>query len=208
MKITWPNRISIMRVLLIAPFVAFMIKKNDPALSDLQQNLFRYAAILTFIVMAFSDMVDGFLARRYNMASRLGAFLDPMADKLLMTCSTLLLSIPYTAINSFVLPPTVVVLIIGKDLFLLMGFLVVYFTTLNVHVKPVYIGKIATALQLVMVSGILIAPEISKLIPFWIWILRATWWSAAGTAITATLIYARHGSRMVQEHERKQMKKK
>ncbi len=208
MKMTWANRISLLRVFLIAPFVAFMIKKNSADISALQQDLCRYAAFAIFITMAFSDMVDGYLARKKNQATRLGAFLDPMADKLLMTCSAILLSIPYTGVEGFLLPPTVVVLIIGKDIFLFMGFLVVYFTTLEVRVKPVYIGKIATALQLVMVACILMAPEISKLIPAWIWVLRTIWWTAAGTAILATLIYARHGSKMVQEFEKRQMQKK
>lgn len=201
MKMTWANRISILRVLLIAPFVAFMLKVNAPGISEQKQDLFRYAAFMVFIIMALSDAVDGYLARSKNQITKLGKFLDPMADKFLMACAAVLLSIPQTGIEGYMLPPTVVVLIIGKDMFLLMGFLVVYFTTLNVKIKPVLIGKIATALQLVMVAGILLGPEITLLIPFWIWILRVIWWSAAGTAVLATLIYTRNGSKMVEEAE-------
>jgi hypothetical protein len=52
-----------------------------------------------------------------------------------------------------------------------------------------------------MVAGILIAPEISTFLPGWIWFLRVLWWSAAGTAILATLIYIRNGSRYIEQHE-------
>jgi phosphatidylglycerophosphate synthase len=104
-------------------------------------------------------------------------------------------------VDNFILPPTVVVLIIGKDLFLLIGFVIVYLITTKIHIHPVFTGKLATVLQLSMVAGILIAPEVSSLLPGWIWLLRCLWWSAAGTAILATLIYIRDGSRYIEAYE-------
>ena len=92
-------------------------------------------------------------------------------------------------------------MIVGKDLFLLIGFIIVYFITFQVRIVPVLIGKIATVLQLSMVAGILLAPEFSHFIPGWIWFLRVLWWSAAGTAILATLIYIRTGSHYIEEYE-------
>jgi cardiolipin synthase len=153
--------------------------------------------------MAASDALDGYLARIKNQATRLGAFIDPMADKLLMTCACLLLASNRSAVEGFRLPPTVIVLIIGKDMFLLIGFVIVYFITSQVRIIPTSIGKVATSLQLTMVAGILMGPEISTLIPGWIWFLRVVWWSAAGTAILATLIYIRIGSRYIEEYEDK-----
>jgi len=203
MKLNWASRITILRVLLIVPFVSFMLKINDAALTATVRDAMRYISTVIFFVMAGSDVLDGYLARRKGQATRFGSFLDPMADKLLMTCACLLLTSQRAGIAGFLLPPTVVVLIIGKDLFLLLGFVVVYFTTTQVRIIPVSIGKIATALQLSMVAAILLAPEISILVPGWIWFLRVLWWSAAGTAIFATLIYIRHGSRYIEEYEQK-----
>jgi len=201
MKLNWANRITIIRILLIIPFVSCMLKINDAALSEVMRNNMRYVSIFIFFVMAGSDVLDGYLARIKGQVTRLGSFLDPTADKLLMTCACLLLASNRAHVGDFLLPPTVVVFIIGKDLFLLIGFIIVYFTTFQVRIIPALIGKIATALQLSMVAGILIGPEVSGLIPGWIWFLRVLWWSAAGTAILATLIYIRTGSRYIEEYE-------
>jgi len=201
MLLNWANRITVVRILLIVPFVSCMLKTNDPALSEAMRAMMRYASVGIFFIIAVSDVLDGYLARSKGQVTRLGSFLDPMADKLLMMCACLLLASRRAGVENFLLPPTVVVLIIGKDLFLLIGFVIIYFITLRIRIVPVWIGKIATVLQLSMVAGILLAPEISGIVPWWIWFLRVLWWSAAGTAILATLIYIHTGSRYIEEHE-------
>ncbi len=201
MKLNWANRITIIRILLIVPFVACMLKINDAALTSAMRDLMRYIAILIFATMALSDALDGYWARRKKQTTTLGSFLDPTADKLLMTCACLLLASQRAHVGNFLLPPTVVVLIIGKDLFLLIGFVIIYFITSQVYIATLLIGKIATTLQLIMVAAILLAPEISGIIPGWIWFLRVLWWSAAGTAVLATLIYIRSGSRYIEQYE-------
>jgi len=201
MKLNWANRITLVRILLIIPFVSCMLKTNDPSISLAFQNLMRYVSIVIFLFMVASDILDGYIARRNGQVTELGSFLDPTADKLLITCACLLLASKHTGVPGFLLPPTVVVLIIGKDLFLLIGFVIVYFITFQVRIAPVLIGKVATCLQSTMVLAILLAPEISPFIPGWIWFLRVFWWSAAATAILATLIYIRTGSRYIEQFE-------
>jgi len=201
MNLNWANRITILRILLIVPFVSCMLKINDPVLSRTMHNSLRYISILIFFVMVASDVIDGVVARRNKQMTKLGSFLDPLADKLLMTCACLLLASKRAGVPGFALPPTVVVLIIGKDVFLLIGFVIVYFITSQIRIVPVFIGKIATVLESSMVTAILIAPELSSFIPNWIWVLRVLWWSAAATAIAATLIYIRTGSRYIEEYE-------
>ncbi|MFB0525188.1 MAG: CDP-alcohol phosphatidyltransferase family protein [Phycisphaerae bacterium] len=207
MKLSWANRMTILRILLIAPFVSCMLKINDAELSANMRDAIRHVSFGIFLIMAFSDAFDGYLARTKKQITRLGAFLDPVADKLLITSACLLLVSQRGHVEDFLLPPTVVVLIIGKDLFLLIGFVIVYFITSQFLIAPVLIGKIANALQLSMVGAILIAPEISACFPGWIWLLRVLWWSAAGTAILATLIYIRNGSRYIEQYEQIQNEK-
>lgn len=201
MKISWASRITILRILLIVPFVSFMLKTNDAALSAVVRSAMRHVSIVIFLAMALSDGIDGYLARRKKQITKLGAFLDPIADKLLMTCACLLLASKRGHVEGFLLPSTVVVLIIGKDLLLLLGFAIVYLMTSRIYIAPIFIGKLATALQLSMVAGILIGPEVSAFLPGWIWFLRILWWSAAGAAILATLIYIRNGSRYIEQYE-------
>ena len=197
MTLNTANRITIMRILLIVPFVICMLKANDPSWG----KTLRYVALVLFMFMAFSDAYDGYVARKKKQVTKLGSFLDPMADKLLMACACVLLSVDKTDVHGFQLPPTVVVLIIGKDMFALLGFLILYFLTMQVKIIPAFIGKLATTLQLTMVAAILIAPEVSKALPGWIWFLRFLWWSAAATAIIATLIYIRMGTRYIEQFE-------
>ena len=208
MFLNWANRVTVLRILLIIPFVSFMLKINDESLSEPLRNMMRYLAVSIFLIMAASDLLDGYLARKKGQVTKLGSFLDPLADKILMTCACLLLSSQRSCVEGFLLPPTVVVLIIGKDLFLLIGFVIIYFITFQIRIVPAMIGKIATSLQLSMVAGILFAPEISSFVPGWIWVLRFLWWSAAATAIIATLIYIRNGSRYIEEHEQSLNKEK
>jgi cardiolipin synthase len=204
MKLSWANRMTILRILLIVPFVICMLEINSPEFSRTMQNVIRYVAFGMFFVMAVSDALDGYFARIKKQITRLGAFLDPVADKLLITSACLLLSSQKAKVgDDFLLPSTVVVLIIGKDLLLVLGFIIVYFLTSQLLVAPILIGKIANALQLVMVGAILAAPEVSRVIPGWVWFLRTLWWSAAGTAILATLIYIRNGSRYIEQYEQR-----
>ena len=106
MKLNWANRITILRILLIVPFVSCMLKVNDAALSDLTRDVMRYVSVFVFLVMAFSDVVDGYLARRKGQVTRLGSFLDPMVDKLLMACACVLLAMPGGGVAGFPLPPS------------------------------------------------------------------------------------------------------
>ncbi|HPS54215.1 MAG TPA: CDP-alcohol phosphatidyltransferase family protein, partial [Sedimentisphaerales bacterium] len=189
MKLNWANRITILRILLIAPFIITMLKINDTALSLETRYLLRYIATTIFFIMAISDGIDGYLARRTHTVTTLGSFLDPMADKLLMTSACILLASTKAHVTDFKLDPAIVVLVIGKDIFLLLGFLIIYFITFKIKIIPVFIGKFSTASQLIMVAGTLLAPELTRIIPIWVWILKFIWWTAAITAILTTLIY-------------------
>lgn len=189
MILTLANRITIVRILLILPFIICMRRINGYESSD----IFRYIATVIFLVMCISDALDGYMARVKKQVTRLGSFLDPMADKLLMTCACILLVYTPTSVAGFKLPIEVAILIIGKDILLLLGFIVLYLMTAKVHVVPGFIGKFAAFLQLSMVAAILIAPEMSKLTAYWIYVCRILWWSAAATAVLATLIYLNFG---------------
>ena len=204
LRLSWPTRITLGRILLIAPFVGCMLNTHDPQFSEAGQRLLRYIAVGLFFLMAVSDAIDGYWARRRKQITKLGTFLDPLADKLLITCASLLLVSERGHVDGWQLPVMVVVLIIGKDILITLGFLVVYLITSQIHIVPVWVGKVATALQLSMVTGVLVAPELAAIIPGYRWFVHALWWSAATAAVLAALIYIRNGSRYIEHYERAQ----
>ena len=193
--LTLANQITILRILLIFPFVICLLNTGHPHYG----NWFRGAAILIFLIMAISDAVDGYLARVKKQVTALGAFLDPMADKLMITCASIILCAPQTAIEGFQLPLTVVVLIIGKDILLLLGFVITYFLTVQVHIRPVWAGKASTFMQIAMVFSILIGPEMTRWISTWHTVAAFFWWGAALCAIAATFVYIYRGIQYIEE---------
>ncbi len=205
-KLSWATRITLVRILLLVPFVICMVNLNDPTFSERAQTGLRYAAILLFVLMAVSDAVDGYLARHYQQITKLGTFLDPVADKLLMTSASVLLASEVGHVEGFRLPTTVVVAIVGKDVLIVLGFALVYLITSQVHVVPVFLGKLSTALQSVMVPAVLIAPELARVIPHYATALSVIWWSAAIVAILATVVYMRNGIRYIEHFEQSQGK--
>lgn len=147
---TTANKVTILRILLIPFFVVeilYYVKSGNEA--------HRLAGLLTFGVAAFLDAVDGYIARRYNQRSELGAILDPLADKLLLVSGVVLLSFdhgPYLGQIPLWLTGT----IIGRDLLILIGMVVIQITVGKVVVRPHIIGKAATVLQMVAVLWVLL----------------------------------------------------
>ena len=197
MILTLANLVTILRILLILPFVVCLLKAADPAYSFSM----RWAALGLFIIMAASDALDGYLARVKKQTTALGAFLDPLADKLMITCASIILALPETAVEGFRLPLTVVVLIIGKDILLLLGFAVTYFLTGSVHIKPVWAGKASTFFQICMVLSILIGPEVSVHLELWTVLVRILWWMTGFWALMATFVYIWRGIRYIERFE-------
>jgi len=197
MRLNRANQVTLLRIILIIPFVICLIKSRQVP----SGHLLRYGAAVIFVLMALSDALDGYLARVKKQVTRLGAFLDPLADKLLMTCACILLSLPATAVEGFALPVEVVALIIGKDVLVLLGFVVLYFMTGDAQIMPVGVGKASTFLQLLMVGSILIGPEASGLTSLWIYFVEGLWWLTGAAAAAAAGVYIRNGLRYIERFE-------
>lgn len=181
--LNWPNRISILRLLLVAPFVVLLENQQQwpPA---------RHLAMAIFIVMAVSDMVDGMLARRLNIRTRLGAILDPLADKMMVICAAVLLSLPASWVPGAPLPNWVVVAVVGKDLWVIIGFFVVYLVTDRFRVKPTRAGKLCTFGQVCMVALTLLAPDLNRLhASAGTWIALVASWATAALCVVAAGSY-------------------
>src|SRR6185369_14086745 len=115
----------------------------------------RVLGVLCFATAAILDGVDGYIARRYNQYSELGAILDPLADKLLLVSGVVLLSFDHGAVLGQI-PLWLTGTIIGRDLVILAGMIVIQFTVGKVKVRPRAIGKVATVMQMAAVLWILL----------------------------------------------------
>jgi cardiolipin synthase (CMP-forming) len=139
---TTANKITICRILLVPIFVVLVLYYTDTG-----QELYRFFALLCFAAASLSDAIDGYLARRYHQDSELGRILDPLADKLLLVSGVVLLSLknePYLQR----IPMWLTATILSRDVLLMIGMVVIYYTCGKVTVRPVMVGKIATVLQM------------------------------------------------------------
>jgi len=160
---TTANKITILRILLVPFFVVELIYYVRTG-----NEIHRLLAILSFAVAAICDGVDGYIARRYNQISELGKILDPLADKLLLVSAIVALSFdnsPYFRQIPLWLTGT----IIGRDLVLLVGVIVIHYTVGKVVVRPRLTGKVATVFQMLAVSWILLHWDFNyDLLEIWI----------------------------------------
>jgi cardiolipin synthase len=147
---TTANKITLLRILLIPLFVVevlYYVRTGN--------ELHRLIAITSFGVAAVCDGIDGYVARRFNQRSELGAILDPLADKLLLVSGIVVLSFdqrPYLQSVPLWLTGT----ILARDVFLVAGLIVIHMTVGKVKVRPRIVGKVATVLQMAVLLWILL----------------------------------------------------
>lgn len=132
-----PNLISLGRLLLV-PLAIWLILGH------------RYGtAFWLFVVAGISDALDGFIAKHFDRRTRLGALLDPIADK------ALLVSVYVTLGLANQLWPSLVILVVFRDVMIVGGFLLIQAFAVPKHYDPLYISKINTGLQLVLIAFVL-----------------------------------------------------
>lgn len=147
---TTANKVTILRILLVPFFVVEVLYYVNTA-----SELHRLLALVSFAVASICDGVDGYIARHYNQKSELGAILDPLADKLLLVSGVVVLSFDHGPQLERI-PLWLTGTIIGRDVVLALGLLVIYITVGKVSVRPRIMGKIATVLQMASVLWILL----------------------------------------------------
>jgi len=132
---TIANALSLVRILLIPVFLVLLIRQKGTA------------AFVVFLFAASTDLLDGFAARFWNQKSKLGAVLDPAADKLLMTASFIILTIPsLNAPNR--IPIWLTSSVIGRDLLIVSAAFFLYKRYGQTEFPPTFTGKLSTALQM------------------------------------------------------------
>jgi cardiolipin synthase len=132
-----PNILTLIRVLLIPVFVILIINKS-----------FSWA-VVTFAVAGITDGIDGMVARITHKRTELGAYLDPIADKLLLSSAFITLAIIE------MLPSWLTVIVITRDVIILVGFLVLFLTNYRPKIRPSFISKVTTDFQIATILFVL-----------------------------------------------------
>jgi len=188
-----------LRIILIPVFVVMLANLQSP-----WGEAARWGALGIFAMMAVSDGLDGWLARRFHQTTPLGRFLDPFADKVLIASAMILLTLRETSVPGYSIPNWVVVGALGKDIFVVVGFLLVFIITGDVFIKPVAVGKACTDAQLALVLTTLLAPDIARQGPGATqgvaWLLLALYVLATALAVLAAVQYYRLGAHHTHTH--------
>lgn len=131
-----PNKLTILRVIMIPFFVFFM-------LSNVGGSMGKWIALVIFIVASLTDLLDGKIARKYNLVTNFGKFMDPLADKLLV-CAAMICLVEMGKLSAWI-----VTIIISRE-FIISGFRLIASDN-GVVIAASYWGKFKTVFQMVMI---------------------------------------------------------
>ena len=168
-----PNSLTVLRILLIPFFIGF-----------LTYGQYQWA-LWTLLVAGVTDILDGVIARMANQRTKLGAYLDPLADKLLLTSAFVTLAVLH------LVPGWVAIVVVSRDLIIVAGTLLLHVTQTPIEVVPTALGKGTTLVQLsyLVLALVLIAlqKDVRQLMPLLVLMLTLT--------IVSGLQYAYRGIR-------------
>ena len=164
-----PNTLSALR-LLAAPLAAWLILNDHDT-----------AALIVFALAGASDGLDGYVARRWGATSRFGAWLDPVADKLLMLfCLTALYAVGAT-------PVWLLALVVARDAAIAAGWLLINYLSLPQRSGPLLIGKISTVVQVLYILSMLLLLALEIEAP---WLAGTAAWITGLVTVMSAAAYA------------------
>ncbi len=168
---TLPNVLTLTRILL-TPLLVWLLLDGDLEL-----------ALLVFLIAGLTDGLDGLIARLFDQKSTLGAYLDPLADKILLVSSFLLLA------HLQVIPIWLVIIAVSRDVIILLGILTLMFHEIHFDIKPSGVSKATTLLQLITILAAMGSNLVKLPAPFY-WILYLV---TAGFSIASGVHYLLRG---------------
>jgi len=174
-----PNSLTIFRVLLIPVFVISLMGRH-----------FGWSFVI-FVVAGVTDGADGIIARIHDQRTLLGAYLDPIADKLLLTSAFVALAL------LDIIPGWLTVIVISRDMIICLGFFILFLMDRKPEIKPATSSKINTVVQVLTISIALF----SQMEPSFSSLASGMVWAAATTTILTGLQYIYLGARLAEGRE-------
>jgi len=156
---SFADKLSILRILLIPVFVSLLFYFNEARL------YLRYVLLTVFGIAVLTDFFDGLVARIKKEKSEIGQVIDPLADKLLLLTAFISL---YALRNSLPLnhqiPLWVVLVIVSRDLIILLGVMILYFLKIEIPIAPSMWGKFTTFFQMITILSVIMDLPFSNFI--------------------------------------------
>src|SRR5918912_1262066 len=188
--ITLPNLLTMFRMVLIPVFVSFLFYQK-----------FGWA-LLVFRLAGVTYGLDGLLARRFDQKSQLGTILDPIADKLLLVTSFIVLSMPSISPQPlprhFPVPFWVTAAVISRDIFIIVGAAAINIVTGFKRFRPSWLGKVNTAIQILAIAAILVAASVPPVRGY----LPTVYTTVFAFAVFSGVHYVYFASRLLNEERR------
>lgn len=182
--LNWPNRLTFLRVLLV-PAIISCILSYEPG----RGYLFNWALAL-FVIACLTDALDGYLARKLHQTTPFGSLIDPLADKLLLVSTFVVLCFaPHLPMEAHI-PAWVAVPVLTRDIVLLAGSLIVFMATGDLRAKPHFIGKATTVVQMLTLLSCLARLPIEVRTPLFM--------LTVGLTLVSGWHYVRSGARALQ----------
>ena len=185
--VTVPNLLTVLRMVLIPVFVSLLFYQKFGL------------ALLVFLSAGVTDGLDGLLARRFNQKTHFGTILDPIADKLLLVTSFIVLSLPTIVPQPYPrhlpVPFWVTSAVISRDIFIIVGAVTINIVTGFRRFRPSLLGKINTVVQiltLIFILTALLIPSISGYLP-------TAYTTVVAFAVLSGLHYVYFSSRLLNE---------
>lgn len=169
------NWLTVVRIVLIPVFVTLLVYRRVTA------------ALVVFCLASLTDTLDGYIARTRGRQTRLGAFLDPMADKLLLTASFITLT--YLK----VLPFWITAVVLSRDLLLILGAALIHVAGGQVSPSPTLLGKVTTVLQM----GTVLSAMLSRYFHMTSLIQTGFIWVTAALTAVSGFQYLYQGSKLL-----------
>lgn len=181
--LTAANQLTLLRMLLIPAFVIFLV--------------YEYSgwALLTMVTAGITDALDGLIARRTGQKTTLGAWLDPMADKLLLVTTFVMLTLPGLGFANR-LPIWLTVLVISRDVAIVVAVAVVNLAVGHRTFLPSIYGKLATAIYIATVVATLLFNYLGRQSP----VVTACIYASLAITIVSGVDYVRQGARLLKQH--------
>ncbi len=175
---TFATKITVTRILLVPVFVVLAFRYGASMDAGNPDPWLRWLAVAVFVIAAVSDGIDGWVARHFHQQSQLGAFLDPLADKLLMGWGVLVGTLVDWGEVGWHLPMWFAIVVWSRDGLMIIGLIVLKRAKDRIEFKPHWSGKYATAAQFTTLAWVTFG--IVKIDPVWPCAVAAlfTAWSA------------------------------